>query len=63
MATLLKNIVVAADGVIDQLEGRKSFGIKVSDPGMAKLAWAGETRLLRAIRHNVLAQTVQQLQD
>lgn len=63
MAKLLKSMVPAADELIEQLEGRKNLGVLIADPDTSKRAWAGETRLLRAIRHNVLAQTVQQLMN
>ncbi len=61
MARLLKRMIPAADELIEQLEERNNLGVLIADPDTAKRAWAGETRLLRAIRHNVLAQTVQQL--
>ena len=63
MAIILKNIVAAADDLIVKLAGRENFGVRVSEPSVAKSAWAGEMRLLRAIRHNVLAHTVEQLQN
>lgn len=61
MQAILGKIIPAADELIEKIEGRQDFGIQVSDPSTAKLAWGGEGRLLRAIRHNILIQTVQQL--
>lgn len=67
MTALLRQILPAADALIASIEERKALGqgldIQMEDPATAKAAWAGENRLLRAIRYNVLAQTVSQLQD
>lgn len=62
MDEMLKRIIPAADALIEKIEGRKNLDVLVSEPGVAGLAWAGEMRLLRAIRYIVLAQTVRQLQ-
>lgn len=58
---ILERILPAADMLITQIEAHQDLDERVADPDTARLAWAGEARLLRAIRHNVLAQTVQQL--
>lgn len=62
MDEMLKRIMPAADALIQRIEERNDPSVRVSEPGVAGLAWAGEMRLLRAIRYIVLAQTVQQLQ-
>lgn len=62
MDAMLKVIIRAADDLIEKIEGRQNLNVLVSDRNAAMVAWAGEMRLLRAIRHNVLSQTVQQLQ-
>lgn len=62
MDAMLKVIIRAADDLIEKIEGRQNLNVLVSDRNAAMVAWAGEMRLLRAIRHNVLSQTVRLLQ-
>lgn len=59
---ILERILPAADTLIAHIDAHQDLDELVSDPDTARLAWAGEARLLRAIRHNVLSQTVRQLQ-
>ncbi len=58
---MLRKIIPTADEIISKVETQQRLDASVSNQEMAKLAWAGESRLLRAIRHNIFVQTTNQL--